>query len=450
MGLFSTIGNAFVNAEKSTLNFITKESHDFEDWSKGFDKRSHGFSNFIPFYGLAKAEANIWTSIDDESKGKISLGRMFGNLGEDVVMGVISGYTSATGLSALGGAVKGISEGGIQALSNVATEQTARAVGQRAVAQGADAGIQSAIDSAREEGMRYRKFEVKEMPKASLTEKITDKFSKTFKRPLNKPQQVERIVKNLPKPEIKPKPEVEMKTTQETFSELPDTFKEIFDKNITSKSNRTKLGLDKNENINQDFTDKDFEDFDLTDDDILSKPKPKQDFTDKDFEDFDLTDDDILSKSKPKQESNDKGMFMMEDADFVDRYFKKGGDFLEKTGEKDAPKVEKGMSYKFDDNERIQNEASERSAFDSYAQELKEYEQRQSQELQKMKTNPNWRDISANKSDNIQENIDPQEDLDRAYNLIKQDLPENPAEKLSNRLRKAGAFKLGNFEVSII
>jgi len=425
MGLFSNIGNAFVSVEKGTLDFITTESHKFEDWSSKFDKRSHGFSNFIPFYGLAKAEANIWTSIDDESKGKISLGRMFGNLGEDVVMGVISGYTSATGLSALGGAVKGISEGGIQALSNVATEQTARAVGQRAATQGADAGIQSAIDSAREEGMRYRKFEVKEMPKASLTEKITDKFSKTFKRPLNKPQQVERIVKNLPKPEIKPKPEVEMKTTQETFSELPDTFKEIFDKNITSKSNRTKLGLDKNENINQDFTDKDFEDFDLTDDDILSKPKPKQG-------------------------SNDKGMFLMEDTDFVDRYFKKGGDFLEKTGEKDAPKVEKGMSYKFDDNERIQNEASERSAFDSYAQELKEYEQRQSEELQKMKTNPNWRDISANKSDNIQENVDPQEDLDRAYNLIKQDLPENPAEKLSNRLRKAGAFKLGNFEVSII
>jgi len=427
MGLFSTIGNAFVNAEKSTLNFITKESHDFEDWSKGFDKRSHGFSNFIPFYGLAKAEANIWTSIDDESKGKISVGRMFGNFGEDIVEGVVSGYTSATGLSALGGAVRGIGEGGIQALSNVATEQTARTLGQRVATQGADAGIQSAIDSAREEGMRYRKFEVKEMPKASLTEKITDKFSKTFKRKLNKPQQVERIVKNLPKPEFKPKPEVEMKTTQETFSELPDTFKEIFDKNITSKSNRTKLGLDKNENINQDFTDKDFEDFDMTDDEILSKPKPK-----------------------PKQESNDKGMFMMEDGDFVDRYFKKGGDFLEKTGEKDAPKVEKGMSYKFDDNERIQNEASERSAFDSYAQELKEYEQRQSEELQKMKTNPNWRDISVDKSDNIQENIDPQEDLDRAYNLIKQDLPENPAEKLSNRLRKAGAFKLGNFEVSII
>jgi len=425
MGLFSTIGNAFVNAEKSTLNFITKESHDFEDWSKGFDKRSHGFSNFIPFYGLAKAEANIWTSIDDESKGKISVGRMFGNFGEDIVEGVVSGYTSATGLSALGGAVRGIGEGGIQALSNVATEQTARTLGQRVATQGADAGIQSAIDSAREEGMRYRKFEVKEMPKASLTEKITDKFSKTFKRKLNKPQQVERIVKNLPKPEFKPKPEVEMKTTQETFSELPDTFKEIFDKNITSKSNRGKLGLDKKENVNQDFTDKDFEDFDLTDDDILSKPKPKQ-------------------------ESNDKGMFMMEDTDFVDRYFKKGGDFLEKTGEKDAPKVEKGMSYKFDDNERIQNEASERSAFDSYAQELKEYEQRQSEELQKMKTNPNWRDISVDKSDNIQENIDPQEDLDRAYNLIKQDLPENPAEKLSNRLRKAGAFKLGNFEVSII
>jgi hypothetical protein len=425
MGLFSTIGNAFVNAEKSTLNFITKESHDFEDWSKGFDKRSHGFSNFIPFYGLAKAEANIWTSIDDESKGKISVGRMFGNFGEDIVEGVVSGYTSATGLSALGGAVRGISEGGIQALSNVATEQTARAVGQRVATQSADAGIQSAIDSAREEGMRFRKFEVKEMPKASLTEKITDKFSKTFKRKLNKPQQVERIVKNLPKPEFKPKPQVEMKTTQETFSELPDTFKEIFDKNITTKSNRGKLGLDKKENVNQDFTDKDFEDFDLTDDDILSKPKPKQ-------------------------ESNDKGMFMMEHTDFVDRYFKKGGDFLEKTGEKDAPKVEKGMSYKFDDNERIQNEASERSAFDSYAQELKEYEQRQSEELQKMKTNPNWRDISVDKSDNIQENIDPQEDLDRAYNLIKQDLPENPAEKLSNRLRKAGAFKLGNFEVSII
>ena len=425
MGLFSTIGNAFVSAEKGTLDFITTESHKFEDWSSKFDKRSHGFSNFIPFYGLAKAEANIFTSIDDQSKGKISTGRMFLNFGEDIVEGVVSGYTSATGLSALGGAVRGIGEGGIQALSNVATEQTARAVGQRVATQGADAGIQSAIDSAREEGMRFRKFEVKEMPKASLTEKITDKFSKTFKRKLNKPQQVERIVKNLPKPEIKPKPQVEMKTTQETFSELPDTFKEIFDKNITSKSNRTKLGLDKNENINQDFTDKD-------------------------FEDFDMTDDEILSNSKPKQDSNDKGMFMMEDADFVDRYFKKGGDFLEKTGEKDAPKVEKGMSYKFDDNERIQNEASERSAFDSYAQELKEYEQRQSEELQKMKTNPNWRDISVNKSDNIQENIDPQEDLDRAYNLIKQDLPENPAEKLSNRLRKAGAFKLGNFEVSII
>ena len=434
MGLFSTIGNAFVNAEKSTLNFITKESHDFEDWSKGFDKRSHGFSNFIPFYGLAKAEANIWTSIDDESKGKISLGRMFGNFGEDIVEGVVSGYTSATGLSALGGAVRGISEGGIQALSNIATEQTARAVGQRVATQSADAGIQSAIDSAREEGMRFRKFEVKEMPKASLTEKITDKFSKTFKRTLNKPQQVQRIVKNLPKPEFKPKPKIEMKTTQETFSELPDTFKEIFDKNITSKSNRTKLGLDKNENINQDFID------------------------------IDMTDDEILSK--PKQESNDRGMFMMEDADFVDRYFKTGGDFLEKTGTKDTPKVEKGMSYKFDDNERIQRERAERDAFDSYAQELKEYEERQSRELQQRRTNPNWRDISVDKrtplqkinkfstADEIkeatQQNIDPQEDLDKAYNLIKDDLPENPAEKLSNKIRKEGGFKLGGDVVSII
>jgi len=395
MGLFSTIGNAFVSAEKSTLNFITKESHDFEDWSKGFDKRSHGFSNFIPFYGLAKAEANIWTSIDDESKGKISLGRMFGNLGEDVVMGVVSGYTSATGLSALGGAVRGIGEGGIQALSNVATEQTARAVGQRAVAQGADAGIQSAIDSAREEGMRYRKFEVKEMPKASLGEKISDKFSKTFKRKLNRPQQVERIVKNLPKPEIKPKPKVEMKTTQETFSELPDNFKEIFDKNITTKSNRSKLGLDKKEDV--------------------------KDFTDEDFEDFDMTDDELFSK--------------------------------EKTGQKDVPKIEKGMNSKFEDDEntiRIRNERAERDAFSKYQQELKEYEERQSRELEQMKTNPNWRDISVDKSENVEENVDPQEDLDRAYNLIKQDLPEDPAQKLSNRLRRAGAFKLGNFNVSII
>ena len=395
MGLFSTIGNAFVSAEKSTLNFITKESHDFEDWSKGFDKRSHGFSNFIPFYGLAKAEANIWTSIDDESKGKISLGRMFGNLGEDVVMGVVSGYTSATGLSALGGAVRGIGEGGIQALSNVATEQTARALGQRAVAQGADAGIQSAIDSAREEGMRYRKFEVKEVPKASLGEKISDKFSKTFKRKLNRPQQVERIVKNLPKPEIKPKPKVEMKTTQETFSELPDNFKEIFDKNITTKSNRSKLGLDKKEDV--------------------------KDFTDEDFEDFDMTDDELFSK--------------------------------EKTGQKDVPKIEKGMNSKFEDDEntiRIRNERAERDAFSKYQQELKEYEERQSRELEQMKTNPNWRDISVDKSENVEENVDPQEDLDRAYNLIKQDLPEDPAQKLSNRLRRAGAFKLGNFNVSII
>ncbi len=395
MGLFSTIGNAFVSAEKGTLNFITKESHDFEDWSKGFDKRSHGFSNFIPFYGLAKAEANIWTSIDDESKGKISLGRMFGNLGEDVVMGVVSGYTSATGLSALGGAVRGIGEGGIQALSNVATEQTARAVGQRAVAQGADAGIQSAIDSAREEGMRYRKFEVKEMPKASLGEKISDKFSKTFKRKLNRPQQVERIVKNLPKPEIKPKAKVEMKTTQETFSELPDNFKEIFDKNITTKSNRSKLGLDKKEDV--------------------------KDFTDEDFEDFDMTDDELFSK--------------------------------EKTGQKDVPKIEKGMNSKFEDDEntiRIRNERAERDAFSKYQQELKEYEERQSRELEQMKTNPNWRDISVDKSENVEENVDPQEDLDRAYNLIKQDLPEDPAQKLSNRLRRAGAFKLGNFNVSII
>ena len=395
MGLFSTIGNAFVSAEKSTLNFITKESHDFEDWSKGFDKRSHGFSNFIPFYGLAKAEANIWTSIDDESKGKISLGRMFGNLGEDVVMGVVSGYTSATGLSALGGAVRGIGEGGIQALSNVATEQTARTVAQRGVAQGADAGIQSAIDSAREEGMRYRKFEVKEMPKASLGEKISDKFSKTFKRKLNRPQQVERIVKNLPKPEIKPKAKVEMKTTEETFSELPDNFKEIFDKNITTKSNRSKLGLDKKEDV--------------------------KDFTDEDFEDFDMTDDELFSK--------------------------------EKTGQKDVPKIEKGMNSKFEDDEntiRIRNERAERDAFSKYQQELKEYEERQSRELEQMKTNPNWRDISVDKSENVEENVDPQEDLDRAYNLIKQDLPEDPAQKLSNRLRRAGAFKLGNFNVSII
>ena len=412
MGLFSTIGNAFVNAEKSTLNFITKESHDFEDWSKGFDKRSHGFSNFIPFYGLAKAEANIWTSIDDESKGKISLGRMFGNFGEDIVEGVVSGYTSATGLSALGGAIRGISEGGIQALSNIATEQTARAVGQRVATQSADAGIQSAIDSAREEGMRFRKFEVKEMPKASLTEKITDKFSKTFKRPLNRPQQVKRIVKNLPKPEFKPKPEIEMKTTQETFGELPDSFKEIFERNITTKSNRAKLGLDKKENINQDFTDQDFEDFDMTDDDLFSK---------------------------------------------------------EKTGTKDIPKIEKGMNSKFQEDEntkRIRKERAERDAFDSYAQELKEYEERQSKELQQRRTNPNWRDISVDKrtplqkinrfstvdeiKEATQQNIDPQEDLDKAYNLIKDELPENPAEKLSNKIRSEGGFKYGGDVVSII
>jgi len=411
MGLFSTIGNAFVSAEKSTLNFITKESHDFEDWSKGFDKRSHGFSNFIPFYGLAKAEANIWTSIDDESKGKISIGRMFGNFGEDIVEGVVSGYTSATGLSALGGAVRGIGEGGIQALSNIATEQTARAVGQRAVAQGADAGIQSAIDSAREEGMRYRKFEVKEMPKASLTEKISDKFSKTFKRKLNRPQQVERIVKNLPKPELKAKPKVEMKTTQETFSELPDSFKEIFDKNITTKSSRARLGLDKKEDVKE--------------------------FTDEDFEDFDMTDDELFSK--------------------------------EKTGKKDISKIEKGMDSKFDDDEntkRIRKERSERDAFDKYQQELKEYEERQSRELQQRRTNPNWRDISIDKRTPIQkinrfstideikeasqENIDPQEDLDRAYNLIKDDLPEDPAKKLSNKIRREGGFKLGGTTVSII
>ena len=411
MGLFSTIGNAFVSAEKSTLNFITKESHDFEDWSKGFDKRSHGFSNFIPFYGLAKAEANIWTSIDDESKGKISIGRMFGNFGEDIVEGVVSGYTSATGLSALGGAVRGIGEGGIQALSNIATEQTARAVGQRAVAQGADAGIQSAIDSAREEGMRYRKFEVKEMPKASLTEKISDKFSKTFKRKLNRPQQVERIVKNLPKPELKAKPKVEMKTTQETFSELPDSFKEIFDKNITTKSSRARLGLDKKEDVKE--------------------------FTDEDFEDFDMTDDELFSK--------------------------------EKTGKKDISKIEKGMDSKFDDDEntkRIRKERSERDAFDKYQQELKEYEERQSRELQQRRTNPNWRDISIDKRTPIQkinrfstideikeasqENIDPQEDLDRAYNLIKDDLPEDPAKKLSNKIRQQGGFKLGGTTVSII
>ena len=411
MGLFSTIGNAFVSAEKSTLNFITKESHDFEDWSKGFDKRSHGFSNFIPFYGLAKAEANIWTSIDDESKGKISIGRMFGNFGEDIVEGVVSGYTSATGLSALGGAVRGIGEGGIQALSNIATEQTARAVGQRAVAQGADAGIQSAIDSAREEGMRYRKFEVKEMPKASLTEKISDKFSKTFKRKLNRPQQVERIVKNLPKPELKAKPKVEMKTTQETFTELPDSFKEIFDKNITTKSSRSRLGLDKKEDVKE--------------------------FTDEDFEDFDMTDDELFSK--------------------------------EKTGKKDISKIEKGMDSKFDDDEntkRIRKERAERDAFDKYQQELKEYEERQSRELQKRRTNPNWRDISIDKRTPIQkinrfssideikqasqENIDPQEDLDRAYNLIKDDLPEDPAKKLSNKIRREGGFKLGGTTVSII
>ena len=411
MGLFSTIGNAFVSAEKSTLNFITKESHDFEDWSKGFDKRSHGFSNFIPFYGLAKAEANIWTSIDDESKGKISIGRMFGNFGEDIVEGVVSGYTSATGLSALGGAVRGIGEGGIQALSNIATEQTARAVGQRAVAQGADAGIQSAIDSAREEGMRYRKFEVKEMPKASLTEKISDKFSKTFKRKLNRPQQVERIVKNLPKPELKAKPKVEMKTTQETFSELPDSFKEIFDKNITTKSSRARLGLDKKEDVKE--------------------------FTDEDFEDFDMTDDELFSK--------------------------------EKTGKKDISKIEKGMDSKFDDDEntkRIRKERSERDAFDKYQQELKEYEERQSRELQQRRTNPNWRDISIDKRTPLQkinrfssideikqtsqENIDPQEDLDRAYNLIKDDLPEDPAKKLSNKIRREGGFKLGGTTVSII
>ena len=412
MGLFSTIGNAFVSAEKSTLNFITKESHDFEDWSKGFDKRSHGFSNFIPFYGLAKAEANIFTSIDDESKGKISLGRMFGNFGEDIVEGVVSGYTSATGLSALGGAVKGIGEGGIQALSNIATEQTARTVGQRVATQSADAGLQSAIDSAREQGLRFRKYEVKELPKASFSEKVIDKFSRPFRKTLNKPQQVERIVKNLPKPEFKPKPEVEMKTTEETFNELPDSFKEIFERNITTKSNRTEFGIDKKENFNQDFTDEDFENWDMTDDELFTK---------------------------------------------------------EKSGQKDVPKIEKGMDSKFEEDgnaKRIRNERSERDAFDSYAKELQEYEERQARELQQRRTNPNWRDISVDRRTSLQkinkfstvdeikeasqQNINPQEDLDKAYNLIKQDLPENPAEKLSNKIRSEQGFKYEGDDVSII
>lgn len=412
MGLFSTIGNAFVSAEKSTLNFITKESHDFEDWSKGFDKRSHGFSNFIPFYGLAKAEANIFTSIDDESKGKISLGRMFGNFGEDIVEGVVSGYTSATGLSALGGAVKGIGEGGIQALSNIATEQTARTVGQRVATQSADAGLQSAIDSAREQGLRFRKYEVKELPKASFSEKVIDKFSRPFRKTLNKPQQVERIVKNLPKPEFKPKPEVEMKTTEETFNELPDSFKEIFERNITTKSNRTEFGIDKKENFNQDFTDEDFENWDMTDDELFTK---------------------------------------------------------EKSGQKDVPKIEKGMDSKFEEDgnaKRIRNERSERDAFDSYAKELQEYEERQARELQQRRTNPNWRDISVDRRTSLQkinkfstvdeikeasqQNINPQEDLDKAYNLIKQDLPENPAEKLSNKIRSEEGFKYEGNDVSII
>jgi len=412
MGLFSTIGNAFVSAEKSTLNFITKESHDFEDWSKGFDKRSHGFSNFIPFYGLAKAEANIFTSIDDESKGKISLGRMFGNFGEDIVEGVVSGYTSATGLSALGGAVKGIGEGGIQALSNIATEQTARTVGQRVATQSADAGLQSAIDSAREQGLRFRKYEVKELPKASFSEKVIDKFSRPFRKTLNKPQQVERIVKNLPKPEFKPKPKMEMKTTEETFNELPDSFKEIFERNITTKSNRTEIGIDKKESFNEDFTDQDFEEFDMTDDELFTK---------------------------------------------------------EKSGQKDVPKVEKGMDSKFEEDgntKRIRNERTERDAFDSYAKELQEYEERQAKELQQRRTNPNWRDISVDRRTPLQkinkfstvdeikeasqQNINPQEDLDKAYNLIKQDLPENPAEKLSNKIRSEQGFKYEGDDVSII
>ena len=67
---------------------------------------------------------------------------------------------------------------------------------------------------------------------------ITNRFTKHFDGILVQRKKLEEEQKKL---EEKPKIE---QTTEQVYNELSDNFKEIFDRNIKTKSNRSKLGMD--------------------------------------------------------------------------------------------------------------------------------------------------------------------------------------------------------------
>ena len=253
MGIFSTIESGLESAYKG----IVHESHKFEDWSRGFDERSHGWSNLIPFYGFAKAVANIETSIDDQSKGKISTGKMFLNLAEDEALGTFSLFTGVTGASAIAGGIKMGAEAGVQGIANLATRATASQVARRAAGEAVEAGAQHVGDELRtaasqaEKGLRYRKTqglnELGEISENPIQEpNIFDRMKSKFRKVDTPAEKIQKLVKRLPKPkaeELKEKPKIEQ-TTEQVYNELSDNFKQIFDRNIKTKSNRSKLGMD--------------------------------------------------------------------------------------------------------------------------------------------------------------------------------------------------------------
>jgi len=422
MGFFSDIGSAFVKGETEAFNFVVKESHKFEDWSKGFDKRSHGFSNLIPFYGAVKAFANIETSIDDQSKGKISTGRMLLNFGEDVGLGTFSTFTGLAGIGALAQAGKMSAEAGVQGLSNLATKTTASQVGRRLASQGAEAVAQDVgsqlRESAQKEGLRFRQTqginqlgEISEQPvdKGNIFKRMGSDIKSKFVRADTPSEKIQKLLKRLPKPKIEPKVETEMNTVEQTYNELPDTFKEIFERNIKTKSNRSKLGMDGR--------------LGKWEEEPLNKASKFEDNTP--FHDIEYRD---------VNDARNQGLIARED---TFQQFKK-----------DLKKSEEKQKQMIDDIDDIDWDSFDLSDdFEEHTSKIK---------------NKNWREATLDKRSPLQkinrfstadeirqasENVyNPQEDLDRAYRY----LDDLPSQKLSEKIRDAGGFKFAGNIVSII
>lgn len=420
MGIFSTIEHGLESAYKGVVH----ESHKFEDWSRGFDERSHGWSNLIPFYGFAKAVANIETSIDDQSKGKISTGKMFLNFAEDEALGAFSLFTGVTGASALAGGIKMGAEAGVQGIANLATRATASQVARRAAGEAVEAGAQHVGDELRtaasqaEKNLRYRKTqglnELGEVTEKPIQEpNIFDRMKSKFRKVDTPAEKIEKLVKRLPKPspeELKQeKPKIEQ-STEQVYNELSDNFKKIFDRNIKTKSNRNKLGIDGR--------------MGEWEDDVPTGSK----FTDKTpYHDVEL---------RGATDALDQGLIAREDI------FKE----IEKTEEKQKKLMVEDDNIDWED-------------FDM----TDDYEKPPTTD----KINPNWRDSTTDRRTplqkiNMRSNIEdikaasegepynPQSDLDRAYNTLTDDLPEDPTQKLSYRIRQQGGFKLGGNIISIV